>query len=254
MRFRVLGCFGTIGNDHHTTSFLVDDDILIDAGSGLGTLPLEALSKIDHVFLSHAHMDHIALLPMLVDASLSQRGKPLVVHASRSTLETLSDHVFNWKVYPDFRNIHSGDHPALEFSVMEPDVPLDIGGRQISAIPIVHSIPTVAFHIRGDEGSLVVSTDMTVSDEFWPVVNEIDDLRYLLIESAFQNARRDLCEASGHLCPSLLYGELQRLKRAARILILHMKTSAESQIRKEIEEFADEFDIGFLAEGDILTI
>ncbi len=259
MQFQVLGCFGNIGNGHNTTSFLVDDDILIDAGSGLSTLSLEALSKIDHVFLSHTHMDHIALLPMLADATVSQRTKPIVVHGTKSTLDTLSDHIFNWDVYPDFRKICLADHAAIEFSVFEPDMPMTIkcrqgGDRHLSAIPVVHSIPTVAFHLSSGTGSLVVATDMTVSDTFWPAVNAIDDLRYLLIETAFQDARLDLCEPAGHLCPSMLRAELLKLEQSPEIFIVHMKTSAEPQIRKEIAALNLDFDIRFLADGNILNI
>ena len=258
MRFQVLGCFGSIGNGHNTTSFLVDDDILIDAGSGLGELSLDALIKIDHVFLSHAHMDHIALLPMLADSTVSQRNKPIVLHGTKQTLDALSDHVFNWDVYPDFREICSADHAAMEFSVFEPEMPMSVKSyrgneRHISAIPVYHSIPTVAFHLSGGTGSLVVATDMTVSDAFWPAVNAIDDLRYLLIETAFQDARIDLCAPSGHLCPSLLRKELLKLQQSPEIFVVHMKTSAEPQIRKEIAALDVDFDIRFLADGDILN-
>ena len=39
MRLRVLGCSGGIGGRHlRTTSFLVDNDVLIDAGTGVGEL------------------------------------------------------------------------------------------------------------------------------------------------------------------------------------------------------------------------
>jgi len=252
MRFQVLGCSGGIGDNNNTTGFLIDDDILIDAGSGLGTLPLQALSKIDHVFLSHSHMDHIALLPMLVDSTLSLRDKPIIVHGTKATLKALSDHVFNWKVYPDFREIRSKDRAAVAFSVIEPQTPVSIGSRRLSAIPVVHSVPTVAYHLDSGAGSLVVATDMTVSDAFWPVVNGIDDLRYLLIETAFQESRLDLCEKSGHLCPSLLEGELRKLERQPEIFIVHLKPSARQQIKREIEALDVNFEIRFLADGDVL--
>lgn len=254
MRFLVLGCAGSIAGNRHTTSFLIDDDILIDAGTGLGTLPLEAMAGIDHVFLSHSHMDHVALLPMLVDSTLSLRRRPLVVHAAKSTLETISEHVFNWKVSPDFREIRVQGHPAVSFSVLEPGKPVQIGSRSLTAIPVEHSIPTVAYHVDGGNGSMVVASDMAVSDTFWPVVNAIADLRYLLLETAFQNARLDLCRLSGHLCPSLLEQELRRLERPADICIIHMKPSAEAQIRREIAAFDRDRNIRFLADGDILHL
>jgi len=254
VRFHVLGCSGSIGDSHNTTSFLVDDDILIDSGTGLGTLSLEALSKIDHVFLSHSHMDHIALLPMLVETTISLRNKPIVIYGLKSTLGALSDHIFNWNVYPDFREISSKSHPAAKFSAIEPGTPVTIGSRSLCAIPVEHSVPTVAYHLDGGTGSLVVVSDMTVSDGFWPVVNGIADLRYLVIETAFQNSRLDLCKITGHLCPSLLGEELVKLDRPAEIFITHMKPSAKKEIQLEIAALDVSFEIAILSDGDILDI
>ena len=67
MKIRVLGCSGGIGGSLRTTSFLVDDDVLIDAGTGVGDLSLEQLAKIDHIFVSHSHLDHVTSIPFLVD-------------------------------------------------------------------------------------------------------------------------------------------------------------------------------------------
>lgn len=252
MLFQVLGCSGSIGDNHNTTAFLIDDDIILDAGSGLGTLPLEALKKIDHVFLSHSHMDHIALLPMLVDATLSLRDKPIVVHGIEPTLNALSDHVFNWDIYPDFRKISSDGHAAIKFSIMEPETTVSLGSRNFTAIPVEHSIPTVGYHLNSGTGSLVVATDMTVSDTFWPVVNAIDNLRYLLIETAYQEARLDLCKITGHLCPSLLEKELRKLEQPVEICIVHTKPSAKQKILKEVAALDVNFDIRFLSDGDVL--
>lgn len=254
MRFRVLGCAGSIAEGGHTTSFLVDDDILIDAGTGLGTLPLDALVAIDHVFLSHAHMDHVALLSMLVDTTLARREQPIIVHATQPTLDALSAHVFNWTISPDFRDIEAQGHPAVRFSVLEPGRPVRIGERVLTAIPVEHSVPTVAYRVDGGDGSLVVASDMGVSDAFWPAVNAIADLRYLLIETAFQNARLDLCRLSGHLCPALLDRELRRLERPAQVCIVHMKASAAATIRREIAALERDPAIRFLADGDVLTL
>ncbi len=254
MRFRALGCAGSIAGNQYTTSFLIDDDILIDAGTGLGTLPLEAMAKIDHVFLTHAHMDHVGLLPMLVDSTLDLRRQPIVVHAAKATLKAVSAHIFNWEISPDFREIDVEGHPAIRFSPLEPGRPVRLDGRALTAIPVKHSVPTVAYRVDGRAGSLVVAPDMTVSDGFWPAVNAIADLRYLLIETAFENAKLDLCRASGHLCPSLLDQELRRLERPAEIRIIHMKSASAGQIRGEIAALAGGRDIGFLADGDVLAL
>ena len=86
MKLRVLGCSGGIGGNLRTTSFLLDHDILIDAGTGLGDLSLAEMCLIDHVFVTHSHLDHIACLPLLIDSVGFMRDKPLCIHATAETL------------------------------------------------------------------------------------------------------------------------------------------------------------------------
>ncbi|MDP3228082.1 MAG: MBL fold metallo-hydrolase, partial [Acidovorax sp.] len=102
MKVRVLGCSGAIAKDCRTTSFLIGENILIDAGTGVGDLTLEEMSKIDHVFLTHSHLDHIAALPLMLDAVSSLRGTPVEVHALPATIAALQAHVFNNVIWPDF--------------------------------------------------------------------------------------------------------------------------------------------------------
>ena len=52
MQVRVLGCSGAIAQGCRTTSFLLNQHILIDAGTGVGDLPVEEMLRIDHVLLS----------------------------------------------------------------------------------------------------------------------------------------------------------------------------------------------------------
>ena len=94
MKIRVLGCSGAIAKDCRTTSFLIDRDVLIDAGTGVGDLTLEEMRQIDHVFLTHSHLDHVAALPLMVDAIAAKRSAPIQVHALQQTIDALKTHIF----------------------------------------------------------------------------------------------------------------------------------------------------------------
>ncbi len=102
MKLRVLGCSGAISQGCRTTSFLVNRNILIDAGTGVGDLTLEEMAAVDHVFLTHSHLDHIAALPLMVDSVAAMRSAPLQVHALQDTIAALRTHVFNDTIWPDF--------------------------------------------------------------------------------------------------------------------------------------------------------
>ena len=106
MKVRVLGCSGAIAKDCKTTSFLLDGDILIDAGTGLGDLTLDEMRRIEHVLLTHSHLDHVAALPLMVDAVGASRARPLQIHGLPETIHALKAHIFNDVIWPDFRDQH----------------------------------------------------------------------------------------------------------------------------------------------------
>src|SRR5688572_6122475 len=131
MRLRVLGCSGGIGGRHlRTTSFLLDGDILIDAGTGVGDLTLAELSQIDHIFVSHSHLDHVTSIPFLVDTVCWMRKKPIMVYGIKETLDILRAHLFNWKIWPDFTQIPDGDNPFMAYREIRVGEPVELGGRR----------------------------------------------------------------------------------------------------------------------------
>ena len=140
MRLRLLGCNGGIGGmQRHTTCYLLGDSVLVDAGTGLGTLPLDEMLHIDHVVLTHAHLDHIACLPLLVDSVAGRRPAPLQVWALPEVLNILSTHIFNDKVWPDFTQIPSADQPFMTLKPLPH--PLEIADMRITTLPASHGIP-----------------------------------------------------------------------------------------------------------------
>jgi ribonuclease BN (tRNA processing enzyme) len=242
VRLRVLGCSGGIGGRHlRTTSFLVDHDVLIDAGTGVGDLTLAELSQIDHIFVTHSHLDHVASIPFLVDTVGGMRSRPLVVHATRATLEILRNHLFNWSIWPDFTEIPTLEAPFLRYEEIELGAPVTLGGRRITAIPARHTVPAVGYHLDSGAASLVFTGDTGPNDALWEVVNGIANLRYLIIETAFSNKERQLAEMSRHLCPQMLADELAKLERDAEIYITHLKPGEIEPTMLEIEECAGRF-------------
>ena len=239
MRIRVLGCSGGIGGSLRTTAFLVDDDILVDAGTGVGDLPLESLAKIDHIFVSHSHLDHVTSIPFLVDTVCWMRGSPIVVYGIKDTLDILRAHLFNWKVWPDFTQIPDGDHPFMVYREIAVGETVDLGGgRRITAIPANHTVPAVGYLLDSGRASLAYSGDTTANAGLWKVVNEAANLRYLIIETAFSNKERDIAVASKHLCPDMLARELEKMKARPEVFITHLKPGEGALTMKEISEAA----------------
>jgi ribonuclease BN (tRNA processing enzyme) len=237
MKVRILGCSGGIGGSHlRTASMLVDEDVLVDCGTGVGDLTLAELARVDHVFLTHSHLDHIAGLPLLIDSVGDMRDRPVTVHATEATIEILRAHVFNWAIWPDFNEIPSVGAPQMRYQSLRTGVAVDLGGRRITALPACHTVPAVGYHLDSGPASLVISGDTGPCPEFWAAVNGIDNLRYLIVETAFSNRDRRLASAAKHLCPESLAGELASLQRAAEIYITHLKPG---QIELTMQEIND---------------
>jgi len=242
LKLRVLGCSGGIGGRYlRTTSFLVDHDILVDAGTGVGDLSLAELVLIDHVFVTHSHLDHVACIPFLVDTVGDMRNRPLTVHATEATLEILRNHLFNWSIWPDFSQIPNPDSPFLRYEPLRLGQTVEVGNRSFRALPARHTVPAVGYELDSGAGSLVFTGDTTTNDALWKVVNRISDLRYLIIETAFSNRQRRLAVASKHLCPSMLAGELAKLEHSPEIYVTHLKPGQIELTMQEIEEGIGEF-------------
>ena len=234
MKLKILGCSGGIGGDLRTTSMLLDHDVLIDAGTGVGDLSIGELALIDHIFVTHSHMDHVTSIPFILDTVGWMRDKPLTLYATAETLDILREHLFNWKLWPDFAQIPDAQNPVLRYQPIRLGVPVVLGARRITALPANHVVPAVGFQIDSGKTSLVFTGDTTINDALWPQVNAIANLRYLIVETALSDRERELALASKHLCPSMLAEELKKLKLFPEIYITHLKPREAELIMEEI--------------------
>jgi len=250
MKLRVLGCSGGIGHGLHTSSYLIDNEILLDAGSGVGELTLDEMRQIRHVFISHSHMDHVLSIPLLVDTLFSDLlNQPLQVYARRETIHTLKQHVFNWQLWPDFTELPDKLSPVLEFIEMNPgDVVTP--GPSVEMVDVNHSVPAAAFILRSPGSTLVYSGDTTTNDSLWARLNQLDEVNFMIIEAAFAEEEIELARLARHYCPSLLAADLQKLRHRPLLGISHLKPGAEAQIFQQCSELlADGYNLCQLADN-----
>ena len=234
MQVRVLGCSGGIGRDRHTTSFLIDDDCLIDAGSGALRLSLEELARIDHVFITHSHLDHILALPLMLDSVSGMRDKPVILHATGETLAILQGHLFNWLIWPDFSRIPTPVNPFLRYQRLTVGQAVNLGEREITPIPAEHTVPAVGYLLRGPYASLLFSGDTESHPALWEWANAAQDLKDMIIETSFTDDLCDLARLSKHYCPKGLVQDAPRLMHEVRLWITHLKPGREDAILDEI--------------------
>src|SRR5688572_22873869 len=244
MQVRVLGCSGAIAKDCRTTSFLIDTDLLVDAGTGVGDLTLDEMAGIDDVVLTHCHLDHIAALPLMLDAVGARRTRPVRVHALRSTIEALRAHVFNNVIWPDFETIPSPQAPFVSFHDITVGQVLQLGSatpKRIEVLPAVHTVPACGFAVCRAEGGAnwVFTGDTERNAPFWDRVNALD-VAMLVIETAFSNREQALAERSLHLSPHVLADELAHIDPGKQypIYITHTKPAETEDIMSQIQLLA----------------
>lgn len=261
MNIRVLGCSGAIAAGYKTTAFLLDDDVLIDAGTGVGDLPLDALAAIDHILLSHSHLDHVLGIPLLADAVLRLRvaaGRPPIqVHALPETLDALRLHIFNGAIWPDFTRLPTREAPALSLHPFQIGDRLDIGGRVIEVLPAAHTVPAVGFAVDGGAQSghahWVFTGDTGPNPALWHRLAQLR-LSHLVIETAFSDDEAELAHVSQHLCPADLGHELAQLAGSVDVRITHIKPGEVDAVMHGVQALSTAHRLSALQAGQEMSL
>lgn len=254
MELKVLGCSGGVGSRLRTTTLLIDDDILIDAGTGLGDLDLKSMTSIRHIFITHSHLDHITSIPFLVDTIFEKIKEPIIIHGLEATIDALRTHIFNNVIWPDFSRLPRADNPVMKYQVMQPGEIIEIGKRKIEMIEVNHIVPGVGYRVESETGAFAFSGDTTTNNTFWAALNKHSKLDLLIVESAFTNKDVKLCHLSGHYCAELLGPDLAKLNHHPDVYISHNKPGAEEQIISECQKAITTHSIHPLSGGHTFTV
>ncbi|HEY6095782.1 MAG TPA: 3',5'-cyclic-nucleotide phosphodiesterase [Gallionellaceae bacterium] len=254
MRVQVLGCNGSITGKLRTTCYRVDDDLLIDAGTGAGDLTLQQAIAINSVFLTHAHLDHCCMLPMLADAAGNFREEPLTVYALPETIAAIRRNLLNGEIWPDYAALPRPELPYIRFQPVAPGETVELSGRAITALPARHAVPCVAYQLDSGQASLVYSGDTTYCADFWQALNGIANLKFVLIENTFLNANAAAAAHSGHMTASLLAQGVRLLQRPVELYIVHMEAGREDEAWREIQDAVAQFKPMLLQRGQELWL
>jgi ribonuclease BN (tRNA processing enzyme) len=259
MSIRVLGCSGAIAAGSRTTSFLLDERVLIDAGTGVGDLELGALARIDDILLSHSHLDHVLSIALLADSVMRLRAgrPPIRVRGLLATLQALREHVFNGVIWPDFTRLPSAEHPILELLPFETGDVLEIGGRRIEVLPASHTVPAVGFAVEGAQGWWVFTGDTGPNAALWKRLAQLK-VSHLIIETAFSDEEKQLARISRHLCPAALGFELQflggPLNDKVDVWITHIKPGETEAVMEQIGSLGTSHRIRALQAGAEMSL
>lgn len=234
MKLRVLGCSGAEFPGHNPSAFLIDDSLLLDAGTVGSVLEEDEQWRIENILVTHPHLDHIRSIPLLADnIVISGHSHTVEVITTAEVIAAIGSHLMNGLIWPDFTRIPTPEAPVLRYREIAPDEEFQVGPYTVHACPVSHTVPAVGYRVQKGDTALIYTGDTGPTDRIWEMAG---DLAALVIEVSFPCDMEEIALVTGHLTPALLGRELKKLaKLPPRILITHLKPQYYARIKAELE-------------------
>ncbi|MEA2101924.1 MAG: MBL fold metallo-hydrolase [Thermodesulfobacteriota bacterium] len=250
MKIEVLGCSGSMMKGYNTTSMLVNQEVLVDAGSAASVLDPEALFGIRHILLTHAHIDHIKELPFILESVFStDRVHGITVWASRDTIDILREHIFNNMVWPDMEGLDIS-RDLLHFEAFTgPE--FDIGDIHVRVVPVEHSLGSVGFLLSQGPSQVLFSGDTAYSRDLFDLAHSMGSKAALFfVEASFPDAQEEIARASHHLTPSMIRKGLHgRMDGFPGVIACHIKPQYLKEVIDDLPE-----GVGYVTGGEVFEV
>jgi ribonuclease BN (tRNA processing enzyme) len=240
MLVRIIGGHGGVSPGFKATSYLIDGRLLIDAGSVASGIQIEEQSHIDHILISHAHLDHISDLAFLADNCFGMKGRPFEIYTHQMIKDAIKTHLLNDIIWPDFTKLPNEKNPTLHFNEIKPEVTLVLGDYRITPVLVNHQNNAMGLIVERKNTAVVFTQDTGPTDRIWEVAHQIKNLKAIFTEVSFPNSLMKVAIDSQHHTPSTMKEEIKKMPKDIPIFIGHLKPNFQSQLFKEIEDLGDE--------------
>lgn len=255
MRVRILGCSGNLVGRYRTTSFLLDDSFLIDAGTVTEAISRRDLGKIRHILISHTHMDHVKGLFPLVDELVMMGDYSVELVSVAPVLDIITNNLLNNLIWPDFTVIPSVSNAVIRLTEIPLERPFVLGRICVTPVLMTHTVYTVGFVIRRDDGrGFMFTADTGPTKRFWEVAAGEKDIGFIIADVSFPNRLADLATLAGHMTPSMLMESIDAHELGDRLFyVSHMKPVFAREIVAEFGR-SGRRNIRFLRQSETLTL
>lgn len=215
----------------------IDKTTVIDAGN---LLSLDQTELLEHIFISHSHLDHVLDLPFYVDTNFTKFKKALKIYAGAETISALKAHVFNGEIWPDFYNINliNSEHKAIEFIEIQENQEFTFGEITVTPIQSHHTVECYGFIITQDGNSIYFTSDTYSHNKLWNTVNNRKDIKQIVVDISFPSRLDQLALASLHMTPKVCSEGLKNLTRDDVVVhAFHIKSAFQDEIIQEIDDY-----------------
>lgn len=240
MKIQILGGHGGQAKGYSTTSFLIDDVLLIDAGAVAGTLSIEQQTNIDHILISHCHLDHIKDLAFLCDNCFGLKNAPFQVYTHATVKSILKSHLLNDIIWPDFTVLPSQEKPTIKINAIPEETKLTLGEYHIMPVKVKHQHDAMGFIIEKGGSSVLFTLDTGPTDRIWEIAKNYKNLKAIFTEVSFPNQLSKVAEISDHHTPASMKNELQKMPSNIPVILTHLKPNYRADIMKELSELKED--------------
>ncbi len=235
MKIRVLGAFGAEGLAQRPAAFLINDRVLLDAGTVGGALLPAEQTAIEHALITHSHLDHVAGLAFLTETlAICDASTPLTISAVEPVMEALRTAVFNNIVWPDFSQIPHADRPVVKYRTLVEDAEQRVGDLWVTPVMVNHTVPTSGFIVHDGNSGVIYSGDTGPTEALWRAARGLRGIRAVILECAYPNRLTELAEIARHMTPRMVERELPKLPRDVPVWIYHVKPQFAEEITEEL--------------------
>lgn len=254
MQLRILGCSGGISPGQGTTAFLVDDSLLIDAGTGVEQLEHQEMRKIKHLVLTHAHLDHISHLPFMLNNVIGGKHHQLQVYGLKHTIDALKHHIFNNVIWPDFTKLPTEENPCVRLNEVAYGDKLTFGDKHVVILPVEHAVPTAGVWVGNTEAAFAFSGDTSRNDGFWAALNNLPEVDMLIMDNQYLEEEKRLSHLAKHYYASALLEDLDKLTYQPKLYLTHLPPYKKQQVIQEALQSLASWQPQILHAGDVFKV
>lgn len=239
MQVRILGGSGGVTKTTSATSYLIDESLLIDAGSVATGLDIKDQAKIKHILISHAHLDHTKDLAFICDNCFGMKEAPFYTYSHPTVIKAIKDHLFNDVIWPDFTALPNKENPVMSFHSLKEKEKVQLGEYSVLPVHVAHPGDAFGFIIEKGDKAILFTQDTKATDEIWKEAKKHKNLKAIFTEVSFPNKLRKVADLSDHHTPSTMKIELTKMPENVPVYLGHLKPNFRKELLEEIEALND---------------
>lgn len=235
MKIEILGCYGNVIGPYKATSFLINDTVLLDAGTVTEVLDDEKIKNIRSVFITHTHIDHVKGLFPLIDEMVAIKKDGIEIFAVKPVKEIISENLFNNLIWPDFTTIPSAERAIIRPTEIDLEKEVEVAGITFKPILVSHTVYTTGFVVKEGKRGFMFTSDTEETERFWEIAKKEHGVEFIIADVSFPETHREIAKLSRHMTVSMLLHCLDKYGLSdVPVYIYHIKPFFIEEIRKEV--------------------